>query len=67
MRSVRDAETFCHYHGMRTPTPWEWQWIAQVRGTVMMVTLMLDGSLEGSLLTTTKPPISLVTITLLQL
>ena len=41
MRSVRDAETFCHYHGMRTPTPWEWQWIAQVRVTVTMVTFVL--------------------------
>ena len=40
MRSVRDAETFCHYHGMRTPTPWEWQWIAQVRVMVTMVTFV---------------------------
>ena len=40
MRSVRDAETFCHYHGMRTPTPWEWQWIAQVRVTVVTLVLM---------------------------
>ena len=27
--SVRDAETFCHHYDMRTPTPWEWQWIAE--------------------------------------
>ena len=27
--SVRDAETFCHYHDMRTLTPWEWQWLGQ--------------------------------------
>ena len=27
--SVRDAETFCHYYDMRTPTPWEWQWMAE--------------------------------------
>ena len=27
--SVRDAETFCHYHDMRSLTPWEWQWLGQ--------------------------------------
>ena len=30
--SVRDAATFCRYHGMRLPTSWEWQWLAQGTG-----------------------------------
>ena len=30
--SVRDAATFCSYHGMRLPTSWEWQWVAQGPG-----------------------------------
>ena len=33
--SVRDAETFCHYHEMRTPTPWEWQWLGQGASNTM--------------------------------
>ena len=33
--SVRDAETFCHYHDMRTPTPWEWQWLGQGATNIM--------------------------------
>ena len=27
--SVKDAATFCQYYGMRLPTSWEWQWVAQ--------------------------------------
>ena len=27
--SVRDAETFCSYYNMQTPTAWQWQWMAQ--------------------------------------